>query len=203
MRGRLIVVEGLDGVGKSTLSRGLADALGAAWRTTPSEALRAHRGAFDAAYRDIPAASQLFYAASVVAAGAEADALRAAGRDVVIDRYWSSTLAYARAAGSKLDLCEVEDLLPAADVTLLVELPEDERRARLLSRGASEMDRSTLDPTRMRRLQRELRQALSRRVAGCGRLLDVSGLDPAGAVAAALALVDDATDPDLFQMSAK
>jgi hypothetical protein len=34
-------------------------------------------------------------------------------------------------------------------------------------------------------------------------LLDVSGLDPAGAVAAALALVDDATDPDLFQMSAK
>lgn len=190
MRGRLIVVEGLDGTGKTTLSRGLAAALGAEWRTTPPEALRAHRGPFDAAYRDLPAASQLFYAATVVWAGEEAEALRAAGRDVVIDRYWCTTRAYARAAGSPLDLAEVEALLPAADRTILVELDERARAERLLTRGATAMDRATLDPTRRRRLRTELRAALTRPVAGHGEILDVTGLDPDAAVRHALALFD-------------
>lgn len=196
MRGRLIVVEGLDGVGKSTLSRGLAAALGAEWRTTPSPALRQHRVAFDDAYRSVPAASQLFYAATVVHAATEAEAVRRAGRDVVFDRYWCTTRAYARAAGSPLDLEEVEHALPAADVTLLVDLEESERRARLDRRGSSELDRATLDPTRRSALRNELRAALTRPIAGRARILDVSGLGPDEAVRAALAEIDDA--PSLF-----
>lgn len=195
MRGRLIVVEGLDGVGKTTLSRGLAAALGAGWRTTPSEALRAHRGPFDAAYAGLPAASQLFYAAAVVAAAAEAERLRDAGQDVVFDRYWCTTRAYARAAGSPLDLEEVERLLPPADVTLLVDLPEPERRRRLESRGTTELDRASL--VRGAALRNELRAALTRPVAGRGCVLDVGGLDPAAAVRAAHELVVDA--PPLFR----
>ena len=194
MPGRLIVVEGLDGVGKSTLSRGLAAALGAALRTTPSEALRAHRAPFDAAYAELPAASQLFYAATVVAAAAEADALRATGRDVLFDRYWCTTRAYARAAGSPLDLDEVEAILPPADITLLVDLPEAERCRRLEVRGATAMDRASI--LRQAALRRELLASLSRPVAGHGRVLDVSGLDPDAAVRAALDALDDA--PMLF-----
>jgi dTMP kinase len=195
VRGRLIVVEGLDGVGKTTLSRGLADDLGAEWRTTPSEALRAHRAAFDAAYAALPAASQLFYAATVVAAAAEADTLRDAGHDVVFDRYWCTTRAYARAAGSPLDLEEVEALLPPADLTILVDLPESERRERLEARGASALDRASL--VRCAALRNELRAALTRPVAGRGCVLDVSGLDPTEAVRAARDLVNE--EPTLFR----
>lgn len=191
MRGRLIVVEGLDGVGKSTLSRGLAEALGAAWRTTPSEALRAHRAPFDAAFAGLPGASHLFYAATVVAASAEAERLRDAGRDVVFDRYWGTTRAYARAAGSPWALDEVERRLPPADLTLLVDLPEDERRRRLLARGATALDRRSLRAGR--RLRDELVAVLTRPIAGVGRVLDVAGLDPAQAVAAALAAIAGAS----------
>jgi dTMP kinase len=189
MRGRLIVVEGLDGVGKTTLSRGIADALGAVWRTTPSPDLRAHRAPFDAAYREIPAASQLFYAASVVAAGQATEADLAAGRDVVFDRYWCTTRAYARAAGSVLRLDEVEAILPCADVTLLVELSEDERWRRVEARGASDLDRASFEPARRRALRDALREAVARPVAGVSRILDVSNLDPGQALRAALVTI--------------
>ncbi len=190
MRGRLIVVEGLDGTGKTTLSKGLAASLGAVWLTTPSAALRPFREPFDAHYARHPGAAQLFYAASVVAAGEEADALRAAGRDVVIDRYWATTRAYGLVRGSPYDLAEVEAHLPAADLTLLVELDEGVRRGRLLARGASALDQETLDPRRAKALRLALREQLRGRVAGHPLLVDVTNLDEAAAVARARALVD-------------
>jgi dTMP kinase len=188
--GRVIVVEGLDGVGKTTLSQGLAAALGATWLTTPPKELRPHREPFDAMFRKSPAASQLFYAATVLAVGQQADELRAGGVDVVIDRYWATTRAYSRVRGSPLDLGEVEAILPAADVTVLVDLDEDERRARLLARGATELDRETLDPTRARALRMALRAELVGRVSGRSVLLDVTGLGEGEAVALAVAEVD-------------
>lgn len=198
MRGRLIVVEGLDGTGKTTLSKGLADALGAVWLTTPSAALRPHRAPFDALYAAHPGASQLFYAASVVAAGAEAEALRAEGRDVVIDRYWATTRAYGLVRGSPYDLAEVEARLPAADVTLLVDLHEGERRARLATRGASDLDRETLDPHTARALRHALRAELRGRVAGRAEVVDVTGLGPAEAVARAREVVERGGQVVLF-----
>lgn len=189
MRGRLIVVEGLDGTGKSTLSRGLAAALGAEWRTTPSAPLRAARAPFDAAYAALPAASQLFYAATVVEAAAELGALLAAGRDVVLDRYWCTTLAYATAAGSPLHLDEVERLLPAADVTLYLHLDDAERARRLAGRGASAMDLATFQTDHRRALERAYAAALRRPVAGRVHRVDVTGLDEAGLLGRVLAIV--------------
>ncbi len=203
MRGRLIVVEGLDGVGKTSLSRALAQALGAAWRTTPGETLRPHRGPFDQAYRTIPAASQLFYAASVLAAAEEARTLLQGGQDLVLDRYWASTCAYARAAGSVLELDEVAALLPRADLTLLLTLPEADRTARLRARGATEADVATLDPARRTALEHALRQALSRPQAGPVHTVNLAGCDPAGALALALrAVLSSAPRPHDTQVEA-
>lgn len=186
MSGRIIVVEGLDGTGKTTLSQALAKQLGAHWCTTPDGILREVRAVADLLYADDPAASELFYAAAVLHAGREAERRRRAGQDVVIDRYWLSTLAYAKAAGPALDLAEVEACLPAADFTVLVELDERERAKRLWSRGASALDKQTLDPVRSARIRREYRRGLQRPVAGRGVVLDVTGLSAAAAVEAVL-----------------
>ena len=189
MRGRLLVVEGLDGTGKSTLSRGLAAALGAEWRTTPSAALRAARGPFDLAYAALPAASQLFYAATVLEATGELRVLLDAGRDVVLDRYWCTTLAYATAAGSPLHLDEVERLLPAADVTLYLHLDDAERARRLAGRGASAMDLATFQGDHRRALERAYAAALRRPVAGRVHRVDVTGLDEEALLGRVLPLV--------------
>lgn len=146
MRGRLIVIEGLDGTGKSTLASRLALALGAAHRTTPGEQIRSVRGAFDAAFEVCPVSRSLAYGASVVAEGRRAQALLRAGQDVVMDRYWLSTLAYAPPE-ARSALRAMGDLVVPADLTLLLTLPEERRRARLLGRGAlSDADALTLGP---------------------------------------------------------
>lgn len=185
-RGRFIVVEGLDGTGKSTLASGLAERLGAVLLRTPGAALAAARPLIDEAYGDSPIAAQLFYASSVVAAAAEAMALVAAGRDVVCDRYWLSTWVYARERAASVDLRVVESTLPPADLTLLCEVDEETRSARLLRRGMSDADRATLAPGRAARLQRRYRQGLLRQVVGRAVVLDLTRLSPAEAVDAAL-----------------
>lgn len=176
-RGRLIAIEGLDGSGKSTVSRGLAQALGAEWTTTPGLALRAC-GLRDLADKHLSdrTALHLFYAASVVEESGRIKALLAAGRDVVVDRWWLSTWAYAKVDGSPLALAEVEAQVLAADRTVWLDLPEPERCRRLRERGMSEADRRTLDPTYANELRQLYIQGLRRRVAGQAVVLPVAGL---------------------------
>lgn len=191
MRGRLIAVEGLDGTGKTTLSRGLAEALDAVWTTTPPPGLRAVRDVLDAACARHPVAAQLFYASAVVAAAEQALDHLVAGRDVVFDRYWLTTCVYAEARGRLVRLPQVERLLPPADVTILVELDEPERIRRLLARGASDHDRDTLDPRRAAAIGRAYRMALRRPIAGIGVVLDVTGLGVPQAVRAAARCIEE------------
>jgi dTMP kinase len=136
--GRFIVVEGLDGVGKTTFSKRLAARLGAVWLTTPPVELRAVREPFDQLFSEDIECRQLFYAASVLYMGRVAAKLRAEGRSVVMDRYWSSTAAYSQDSG--LALCEVVGMLPAADLTIVLELEEEERQRRIKLRGMSMLD---------------------------------------------------------------
>ena len=133
-----IVLEGLDGVGKSTAAAGLAARLGARLLQTPPPALRAFRGYFDAAAE--PGIKRGFYmVGNFLAAEAMAGAL-AAGAPVVCDRYFASTRAYALAkeqpllpaAGDAAYAWPAELLRPRHMLQLV--LPEERRLARRAAR---------------------------------------------------------------------
>jgi dTMP kinase len=146
--GFFVAIESLDGVGKSTLVTNLESALGAVSMATPGPLLRPHMDRLLAPILRDQLARAILYASTVVREGEFARASAAAGRLVVMDRYWLSTIAYARARGLTSDLSELEATIPRPDLTLLLTLDENERKRRLIDRGnATEADIETLDPT--------------------------------------------------------
>lgn len=143
MTGQLIVVEGLDGVGKSTFAKGLAVALGALHRSTPGPELGRVRPVLEDCLGHDRVARSVFYASTVLAEGSRARAERAAGRDVVVDRYWLSTRVYAPVE-AEAGLEALAAFLHPADLTIYLHLPEAARQARLFERGLSPEDERTL-----------------------------------------------------------
>lgn len=165
-RGRLIAVEGLDGVGKTTLSRELAVALGATWTTTPGPDLRAVRELVEASFAGAPRARALFYASTVLAVSERVEARLGSGRDLVVDRYWLSTWAYAQLLDTPPPLVSIEALLRPADVTLFLDADDDVRRRRLEARGMSALDRVSTTSDAAGRLRKAYGAGLSRPIAG-------------------------------------
>ena len=145
---RFIVIEGLDGSGKSTLAVELARRLGAEPLTTPMTTLpsAARRDAEGMCGGD-PLARMLFYASTVAAASTYVRGALAAGRSVVMDRYWLSTLTCHRVLGAVTELADVEATLTPAHLTVFLDVSTEIRRARLHARGALQAhDRMTLQP---------------------------------------------------------
>jgi len=138
-RGSFLVVEGIDGCGKSTQVRRLATARDAVatfepGATTLGSSLRALL--LEDADRPVPVAEALLMAADRaqhVASVIEPALER--GSDVVSDRYASSTLAY-QGYGRGLDLLVLGDLMALAtgglrpDLTVLLDLPVGDAAAR-------------------------------------------------------------------------
>jgi len=182
--GCIIVVEGLDGCGKSTLCRRLAESRDAALLGTSASTLGEARPAVEASLRDSALARHLFFASLVASISAEARRIAETGRDVVIDRYWLSTTAYGRAVrGLDLALEDVALALHPADITFFLEAPPAVRRARLAHRSseAGEVnveDLATLRPEVDQRLRDAFLEGLTCPVAGRGVVLEVSGLTP-------------------------
>lgn len=143
-RPRFIAVEGLDGTGKSTLSRLLADALGAALLRTPPEELALVRPEIDRALRESAVATQLFYAGTVALASLRVRGHLAEGHSVVVDRYWASTVAYGTCRAQHVDLGDVAATLTPASLTVYLMVDEDARRERLEHRGCTAADRDSL-----------------------------------------------------------
>jgi len=89
-----IVVEGLDGVGKSTAARRLAARLGGTYLRTPPDSMRSFRSYFTGDGVATTPLREAYYMVGNFLAGAEMQAELAAGRPVVVDRYFASTHAY-------------------------------------------------------------------------------------------------------------
>ncbi len=144
MNGTLIVLEGLDGVGKSTVRDGLAAHFGGMAMDSPGPMLRPlMNGWLDALDRDVDA-RVLTYLAAGLAIGRRARVLADAGHVVVLDRYWCSTLAYGRASGATVDVGALADSFARPDITVLLTIDDSERRRRLVARGIEgEEDRLT------------------------------------------------------------
>ena len=146
-RGRLIAIEGIDGSGKSTQARLLADSLGALLTHEPGDTALGRELRtllLESSSSPIsPRAEALLMAADRAQHVAEviAPAL-GAGRWVVTDRFSASTLAY-QGYGRGLDLDELQSLVGwaagglAPDLTVLVDLSPElarERRGRAADR---------------------------------------------------------------------
>jgi dTMP kinase len=139
-----VVFEGLDGSGKSTCARLVAERLDAELMTTPSVAVRAYREDLIASFAGCQEAHQLFYLSTVFAASARVRELLARKRSVVLDRYFLSTQAYAAFRGSRLAVDQLQSHLRPADLTVYLDVPLATRRARLSERHTTSADRETM-----------------------------------------------------------
>lgn len=167
--GGFIAIEGLDGVGKSTVVRLLAEDFSGHVMSTPGPALRDSRQAVLEAFADDELAKALFYAASVSSQGRQARSRVERGEWVFMDRYWASTFAYARARGVTADLEALNRSLIQPDLTVLLLLDESERQHRLQARGATAEDMETLEPGFRRCVLDELQARAS-------LVVDITGL---------------------------
>lgn len=185
-----IVIEALDGVGKTTAVHAVAARLGGVATNTPGDALRSVSDAVLDGLGENQESRCLYYAASVVARGEEARRMVDQGVPVVMDRYWLSTISYARARGVTASLGDVEAIVPPPDLTVLLVLDEAERRRRLECRGFTVADRETLDGRFREVVLATMQSQAVRRELRPGVVLDVSGLSPDEVVGAIVEVLE-------------
>mmetsp|Transcript_2376 Transcript_2376/g.5639 ORF Transcript_2376/g.5639 Transcript_2376/m.5639 type:complete len:628 (+) Transcript_2376:22-1905(+) len=138
----IIVLEGADGVGKSTLASQLKQSLCANVIKTPPAALGQLRSHFDAAATEV---RRSFYMLGNYMCASQ---LRQMAGPVVVDRFWPSSVAYALACDLRRDPSDfptlldmprdLVDLLPFGArpvIFLVLELSEEDRAPRVRTRG--------------------------------------------------------------------
>ena len=161
MRGTFIVIEGIDGSGKTTLARRLASGKDA-WTTF--EPTRAKLGAMlrSGELGDIPpAAEALLFAADRAIHTAEIERELEKGRWVICDRYAGSTVAYQSASmGDAADWDWLNDMqrhsIIEPDAVILLDMDPEASMARVGTRGEELSRFEKLD------FQRRVREAYLR-----------------------------------------
>nr|XP_040056109.1 UMP-CMP kinase 2, mitochondrial [Gasterosteus aculeatus aculeatus] len=158
----VIVVEGLDATGKTTLTESLRDALGATLLRSPPQCLSPARARFD---REPPLIRRAFYALGNYIT-AEQIGQEGMKKPVIVDRFWHSTAAYAIATAVSGQACNLPaegseiyrwpgDLLQPSLVVLLTLDPE-ERKTRLRNRGQGKTEEEEkLDQNQLFRIKVE------------------------------------------------
>lgn len=134
-----VVVEGLDGTGKTASSKRLAERLSAFYYGTPPEEFYSVRKWIDC---EVSTETRfIFYLTALVFAGEEIKELLKHG-SVVCDRFVLSTIAYHRALGLPTKFLEAVDMvsLPTPTITFYLDCEENERLRRIGQRGANATD---------------------------------------------------------------
>lgn len=198
-RGRLVVLEGLDGAGTTTQARLLADALRADGRTVhvtaePSggpvgalvrQVLNRRIAGRDGAPFDPAALALLFAADRLDHAAVEIAPKLAAGIDVVSDRFTLSSLAYQGLATGDLAWVEaVNGRAPAPDVTIFLRVRPE---IGLRRRHAASLDREIFEVAAFQRRVAAAYETAIERLAAAGQSVVVlDGEQPVDAVARAV-----------------
>lgn len=144
-KNHLIVLEGLDGVGKTTTTQSLAEALKCkAWSSPINQISRETRGLVDATAFQTPLQRFDFYLAANLRDSKEfLEPTLQAGESVILDRYSLSTVVGNLAIGAMLDdhpsimadpNVAVDVVLPST--TILLTLNEQNRQKRVNERAA-------------------------------------------------------------------
>ena len=148
MRFPFVVLEGLDGTGKTTITEAVARNLSS--KGTPAIAVHTPTEPYSQLAPFVIDRANLearfhFFLSSVLYASAHIQSLITSSA-VICDRYIYSTLAYHRAEGIRLDL-KIEELnLILPNYLFLLTLRDDkERRRRINTRGMSPADQKSLD----------------------------------------------------------
>jgi dTMP kinase len=191
-RGRLLALEGIDGSGKSTQARALADALGAQLTHEPGATPVGARLRELLLAPDAPPLSTRTEALLMAADRAEhvarlIEPALAAGAWVVTDRFSASTIAY-QGYGRGLDLDALRALVSwgaagvVPDLSVLVDVPVEVAAARLAEGGRGGADRlERLGPS----FAASVREGfLAQAQAEPGRWLVVDGTEAAAALTA-------------------
>lgn len=129
------VFEGMDGVGKSTAAEAFADRIGAVYLETPGPGIQQIRGYVDA---DIHTTQTKFllYLGSVSAVADRIESRLADGEDVVLDRYFPTTVVYNNATRDDdhwYDIADRFDFLEPDEMFYLW-TDEETRRERMYGR---------------------------------------------------------------------
>ncbi len=124
-----IVIEGLDGSGKSTMVNALAELLGGFALNTPLDKFKTVRPELETIYGSDSYGRQLFYASTAMSSSLKVEGALSKYPHVVLDRYRLSTQVYHswRTNGAHFQLTEVEDKLLKPDLTIYLELSLDDR----------------------------------------------------------------------------
>ncbi len=137
-----IVLEGIDGSGKSTIAKMLAERLHAEHYATPPKKFLEKREEIDLSAS--PEDHYHFYLAGIHQSSAEISKMLQNEKTVVVDRYWVSTLVYHLVMGAKVDIEDFQGII-LPDVTILLTVNALVQSKRLISRGMSAGDRRMLN----------------------------------------------------------
>lgn len=138
MRQMMIVLESLDGIGKSTIGPALAERMGGVYIATPIGEYQEHRKMANANN-----VSRFFYFLSAVVSASDViRKLLAEGKTVIVDRYIDSTFACHEALGvDTYNLVNEEALdIVQPDYIFYLTIPNDERHKRLTQRPTTDYD---------------------------------------------------------------
>lgn len=147
---RLVVLEGVDAVGKTTIARMLESELGYTYFYTPQDPFAVVRKLVEE-MQDINTRF-FYYLTSVIGVQPQLRAMLAAGKRVAIDRYIYSTFAMHRVLGAQVKTVSMRSL-PIAwpDVGVLLTARPEIRIAR--------MDARAKQPTHDLRIERFVKEA--------------------------------------------
>lgn len=133
----IVAVEGIDCAGKGEVCPRLAFALNAILYKTPPEHMRGEQDRINATATN---AEHYSYFTQVVQAASSEMTVLAKTRNIVIDRYWMTTVVYHRVMGIPAELADMGNIV-MPDFTVYLTVSQEVQARRMNGRGMSPGDK--------------------------------------------------------------